>query len=172
MPIYKTNGKKDGLQKYKVRINYTTTDGNFKQLTRIAYGFDEAKDVEQKLLKEIKEKQDGSLNKTTIDQLFTEYLSTKKHDVREATSVRYEQIYRLYIKPILEHTKLVSITIPLLQKWKSYIEELDIVFNNTKSRLCCIENIIELCGKDGIYSTKSINCIRVFQRCDIYQNRN
>ena len=127
MPIYKVEGiKKDGLQKYKVRMNYTNTNGAIRQLTRVAYGLDEAKDLEQKLLGEIKEKLDGPFGRTTMQQLFTEYIATKKHDVRKTTAQKYEKEYELYIKPQLESVKLCKITIPALQKWKSYIEGLKI----------------------------------------------
>ena len=163
MPIYKTNGKKDGLQKYKVRINYTTTGGIFKQLTRIAYGLDEAKDIEQRLLNEVKEKQEGSYNKTTVDQLFTEYISTKKHDVREATSVRYEQIFKLYIKPILENTKLVNITIPLLQKWKSYVEELDIVLTTRNHAYAVLRILLNYAVRMGYIPKNPLTVLGCFK---------
>lgn len=32
MPIYKMDGKKDGLQKYRVRINFTDSSGKSKQI--------------------------------------------------------------------------------------------------------------------------------------------
>ena len=35
MPIYKMQGKKDGLQKYRVRINYTDRSGKPRQLDRV-----------------------------------------------------------------------------------------------------------------------------------------
>lgn len=39
MPIYKVeNKKKNGLQKYYVRINYINDNGQKKQITRVAYG--------------------------------------------------------------------------------------------------------------------------------------
>jgi len=126
MPIYKTEGKKDGLQKYRIRVNYTANDGTFKQLTRVTYGFEEAKDIEKKLLQEVKEKLDGSYGRTTIDELFAEYIATKQHDVRKTTVHKYEQEYELYIKPMLEKVKLCKLTIPMLQKWKTYIESLEI----------------------------------------------
>ena len=56
MPVYKMSGKKDGLQQYRVRINYTDPFGNAKQLDRIAYGKDAAKQLEAKLIAETKEK--------------------------------------------------------------------------------------------------------------------
>ena len=120
------DGKKDGLQKYNVRINYTVSDGTQKQITRTAYGFEDAKDLEQKLLIEVREKQDGSYGRTTVDQLFKEYIATKQHDVRKTTSHKYEKEYELYIKPKLENIKLCKLTVPMLQKWKSYIEGLEI----------------------------------------------
>lgn len=126
MPIYKVNGKKDGLQKYNVRVNYKSGDGAYKQINRTAYGLDAAKDLEAKLVADIKDKLDGSYNKTTIHQLFTEYIATKQHDVRKTTVHKYEKEYDLYIKPKLENVKLCKLTIPLLQKWKSYIEGLEI----------------------------------------------
>lgn len=127
MPIYKVEGiKKDGLQKYNIRINYKTNDGTKKQLTRIAFGSDAAKELEEKLLAEIEEKRDGAYGKTTIHQLFTEYIATKQHDVRKTTVHKYEREYVLYIKPKLESVKLCKLTIPMLQKWKSYIEGLEI----------------------------------------------
>jgi integrase len=120
------DGKKDGLQKYNVRINYTLTDGTQKQLTRSAYGSDAAKDLEQKLINEVGEKLDGSHGKTTIDQLFTEYIATKQHDVRKTTALRYEQVYELYIKANLADKKVCKVSIPMLQKWKNYVEGLEI----------------------------------------------
>ena len=44
MPIYKMEGKKDGLQKYRVRINYKDAFGNYKSLDRVCYGRAEALD--------------------------------------------------------------------------------------------------------------------------------
>jgi integrase len=127
MPIYKVNGnKKDGLQKYHVRINYISCDGKFKQLTRTAYGSEAAKDLEAKLQNDIKAKQVSSDSKKTIDKLFNEYIATKKHDVRKTTYLRYEQLYGLYIKPELEKVKIYKLTIPKLQEWKMYIEKLGI----------------------------------------------
>jgi len=127
MPIYKVDGiKKDGLQKYKVRVNYQAGDGTKKQLTRTAFGSDEAKALEQKLLVEVKEKLDGSYGRTTVGQLFTEYIATKQHDVRKTTAHKYEKEYELYIKPKLENVKLCKLTTPMMQKWKSYIEGLEI----------------------------------------------
>lgn len=55
MPIYKMtdkNGKnirKDGLQKYRVRINYTDSFGKSHQIDRVAFGAETAKQLELQL---------------------------------------------------------------------------------------------------------------------------
>lgn len=53
MPIYKMDGKKDGLQKYRVRINYIDQQGKARQLDRVAYGSQAAKDLERQLNMEL-----------------------------------------------------------------------------------------------------------------------
>ena len=86
MPIYKVrNSKKEGLQKYCVRINYIDDSGAYKQLNRIAYGIEIAKDLERQLEYDIKTQQEMPIKKMTVRQLFDEYISMKKYEVRETT---------------------------------------------------------------------------------------
>ena len=54
MPIYKMKGSKDGLQKYRIRINYHDMSGNARQIDRVAYGLDNAKELEMRLNRDIK----------------------------------------------------------------------------------------------------------------------
>ena len=54
MPIYKMTGTKDGKQKYRVRINYQDASGKNRQIDRVAYGNQEAKELERTLLHQIK----------------------------------------------------------------------------------------------------------------------
>ncbi len=60
MPIYKMtdekgkNIRKDGLQKYRVRVNYTDALGKPRQITRVAYGSDAAKALEMQLTNSVK----------------------------------------------------------------------------------------------------------------------
>lgn len=45
MPITKTGKKKDDLQQYRVRINYTDNLGKAHQVECTAYGIDEAIEI-------------------------------------------------------------------------------------------------------------------------------
>ncbi len=55
MPIYKMNGRRDGKQKYRVRINYIDALGKARQVDRVTYGSDEAKLLELKLQQDIRQ---------------------------------------------------------------------------------------------------------------------
>lgn len=50
MPITKTNNKKDGLQQYRVRINYVDQFGKPHNRAKLVYGLAEAKQAEKDLL--------------------------------------------------------------------------------------------------------------------------
>jgi integrase len=122
MPIYKTNGKKDGLQKYNVRINYISDNGEHKQLTRVAYGADSAKTLEMRLYNEIKEKCEMPVKKITLKELFDEYISNKKYEVREVTLVKTKRVLELHILPQLGKKRADKLAVQILQEWKISIE--------------------------------------------------
>jgi integrase len=124
MPIYKVNGvKKDGLQKYNVRVNYISDSGKPKQLTRTAYGSEAAKDLERRLVGEIKDKGENSTKKMTVQELFDEYAAVKKYEVRETSHYRNSQDYRLFIQPTMANVRIDKLSAPMLQEWKVSIEK-------------------------------------------------
>ena len=73
MPIYKMtdkNGKnirKDGLQKYRVRVNYTDSFGKPHQIDRVTFGAETAKQLEIQLTQKLNTKEIAP--KMTIGQL-------------------------------------------------------------------------------------------------------
>ena len=135
MPIYKVDGvKKDGLQKYNVRINYiSNTDGKPKQMTRTAYGLEAAKDLERKLINEVKAHNTEITKKLTIAELFEEYESAQKYEVRESTLDKAKRNYIIYVEPTMADIRIDKLTIPLLQKWKVTIEQKNLALNTKKS---------------------------------------
>lgn len=121
MPIYKMNGKQEGKQKYRVRINYQDALGKNKQIDRVAYGAAEAKELEQSLTAEIKESLPEQ--KITVRQLFEEYTKAKKYEVRETTLDKTKQILENHVLPSFENKKLNQLNLISLQNWKTKIEE-------------------------------------------------
>ena len=97
MPIYKQDGKKNGLQKYRVIVSFTDQNGEYKQISRTAYGKEEAKQLEAALLDECKKTTDSRM---TVSELADEYLASKKQNVRATTYDKTRRNLNLYILPV------------------------------------------------------------------------
>lgn len=120
MPIYKMEGKKDGLQKYRVRINYTDSSGKAKQLERVAYGKEQAKELELRLSQEYKEE---TVKKITLQQLYDEYIKVKQYEVRESSLDKTKNRLEVHILPTLKDYRIDRLTTKVLQQWKIDISE-------------------------------------------------
>ena len=114
-------GKKDGQQKYRVRINYKDSFGENRQLDRVAYGLENARALERRLEYELRENLPE--RKMTIQTLYNEFAAAKKYEVRETTLAKSLQILKNHVLPTLSNKKITDITVPVLQKWKQEIEE-------------------------------------------------
>lgn len=120
MPIYKMEGKRDGKQKYRVRVNYTDRTGKARQTERVVYGKEEAKELERKLYRDLSEEQ---ICKMTLKELYDEYIAVKKYEVRENSMRAITDRLELYVLPMLGGYTLDKLKAPILQEWKQYIEE-------------------------------------------------
>ena len=142
MPIYKMEGKKDGLQKYRVRINYTDSSGKAKQTDRVAYGKEAAKALELQLRSDIKTE---SVRNITIRQLYDEYIKVKQYEVRENTMRTVRGPLEQYVIPELGDCRLKDLTVARLQRWKQKVEQAKSLKNPSKN--------ISLMMKQNIYGT-------------------
>lgn len=137
MPINKAldkNGKpikKDGKIKYRVRVNYTDSYGNNKQIERTAYGADEAKQLERELSHSVKVEKPAA--KITVQQLYEEYMRAKQHEVRESTLSKNRDVLTHHILPYFENTKIDKLNIQTLQKWKQDIEDIGLSIRMRKN---------------------------------------
>jgi len=123
MPVYKANGKKDGLQKYNVRVNYIDGNGVAKQLTRTAYGLETAKDLERKLTTEQKAKGDAPAKKMTVQQLFDEYMTAKQYEVKDSSLEKCRWNIEYYILPTFKDVRIDRLGVQSLQEWKLSMEQ-------------------------------------------------
>jgi len=136
MPINKVtdkNGKpvkKDGKQKYRVRINYTDSYGNNKQIERTAYGADEAKQLERELTHSVKE--ETPTKKMTFGQLCKEYFDVCESETKESTQLNKSSRVRIHILPTFGNVRLDRLNIPILQKWKKELNEKDLKFETKR----------------------------------------
>lgn len=121
MPIYRMKGKnKQGLQKYRVCVNYTDAEGKGRSLNRVAYGKEAAKELERRLEDELKPE---TVKRMTIQQLYDEYIKVKQYEVRETTLEKAKQMLSGYVLPALKNHRLDKLSMKILQDWKTGIEE-------------------------------------------------
>jgi len=137
MPINKAldkNGKpikKDGKIKYRVRVNYTDSYGNNKQIERTAYGADEAKQLERELLHSVKE--ETPTKKMTFGQLYEEYKKARKHETRQSTQDTLETRIKTHVLPTFENVRLDRMNVPSLQNWKQKLNDSNLSVGMKKS---------------------------------------
>ena len=120
MPIYKMEGKKDGKQKYRVRVNYKDVMGRARQIDRVACGLEGAKAMERSLNLSIK--QETPSKSLTLRELFVEYEASRKKAVRESTADKSKRILEGHVLNSLGDTKLSKLNVPVLQSWKTSID--------------------------------------------------
>jgi len=132
VPIYKSEGKKGGLQKYNVRVNYVSKSGENKQLTRTAYGLENAKDLERKLIDEVKNSDKNPAKKMTVQQLFDEYITAKKYEVKESTVDKAIRDFDYYILPMFANVRIDRLTVAMLQEWKVAMEKKGLAYRTKK----------------------------------------
>ena len=134
MPVYKVkdkNGKlvknKDGIQKYRVRVNYACkVTGEEKQLTRVAWGHETAHNMERALTQKMKNGEQVKAKKMTVQELFDEYMDSRQRSCRESTLDKNRREYRLYIQPTMENAIVEKITTAQFEKWKRWVEKKDL----------------------------------------------
>lgn len=112
MPISKAtdkNGKsikKDGKQRYRVRINYTDNYGRQKQIERTAYGLDEAKQLEMELNQSIKKALPAE--KINLKELYDLYITAKKCEIKESTMMKKRKYLNITFYRICKTLNLIS----------------------------------------------------------------
>lgn len=117
MPIYKMKGKKEGKQRYRVRVNFTDNEGKARQIDRVAYGLEDAKTLERELAQSKTEQLITRL--PTINQLFNEYMLSREKSIRETSYAQSKRMLELHILPILGRYRVDKLTMPTLQRWKN-----------------------------------------------------
>ena len=121
MPIYKIEGKKkDGLQGYRVVVNYTDINGKYKSMERVAYGKSEAHEIESRLQADCKQ----DTKKIKLKDLASEFYDTKQYEVRESSLDKMKRRFEYYIVPYIGEIRVDKLTVPVLKEWKISVEKM------------------------------------------------
>lgn len=113
MPIYKTEEKKDGLFKYRVRVNYTDSKGKARSLTRIAYGITSARQLESKLALELSKTPASTM---WLSDLIDTYLNAIQYELRESSVDKSRSILNRHVRPF--QIRLDKLSVKTLLPWK------------------------------------------------------
>jgi integrase len=124
-------GKRDGLQKYRVRINYLDSYGVSRQLDRVAYGLDSAKELERQL--NFDTKYATPTRKMTVQTLFDDYCAAQEREVRESTITKSAATLRFHVLPTLGDVKIDALTMPILQRWKATINDKELAIRTRQN---------------------------------------
>lgn len=118
MPIYKDKVKKDGLNRYRVKINYKDATGKNCQLMRTTYGLAEAKQLESDLISEYV-KNASVVNKMTVGECHTEYIRNLQEKRRITSLTKKDSWYRVGIEPYLNDSEISKLTVKDIEDWKT-----------------------------------------------------
>lgn len=162
MPINKLPEKKNGLSKYRVRVNYTSTDGKYHQIERTVFGLEQAKQMESRLLQEIKHGENIS-NTLSLQALVDEYANSQKYEIRESTLDKTLTILNKYVLPHFAQTKLNKLTVPALQKWKDEINSLGLALNTRKNIYAAFRGVLNYGVRLGYINTNPLSKIGNFK---------
>lgn len=132
MAITKTNEKKDGRQKYRVRVNYTDSNGKYQQVERTAYGLAEANAIEQQLIAEYKNKGVTASSRMTVSQLIDKYDESHSQDTKKGAHDTTMRTLRLRVEPFLGEKRLDKLTTIDLENWKITINQQKLSKGKTK----------------------------------------
>ena len=160
MPIYKSSGKKDGLQKYIVSVNYTDASGKKRQMKRTAYGITSAKQLEQELQNSISK---SAYDKLSFDDVYLEFIKTKKNSVRSTTYNELQGHYEHHIKQQLGDYKISKIGAKQLNTWKQSVEEKKLAFTTKMLIFRTLSSIFNFAEKNEYIQTNPMTKIDPFR---------
>lgn len=146
MPIYKQDGKKDGLQKYRVFVSFTE-GGEHKKLSRIVYGLAEARQAEAELLARSGAPMSARM---TVEDLSRRFLAVKEPEVREIRFNELDRVLRLHILPVLGAIPLDRLTVSDLEDWKLSLNRKDLKLSSKKEIFRVFRELFGYAERAGI----------------------
>lgn len=167
MPIYKMDGeKRNGLQKYRVVLNYTDQFGKKKTIERRIWGKGQAKEEEERLRLLTLSGQTPEAEKKsreTVETLWEDYKSNRGRELRASSMDKKTSIVNTHIKPLLWDRQLSRLTKTDMTEWRDWMskKEIGVVMkNNALRELRCLLNYAVETGKMGVNPANKIKRFR------------
>lgn len=153
MPINKLvkNGKpvkdKNGVQAYRVRVNYQDMNGKSQQVERTAWGYSEAQLLEQQLVLKYKEQKEVAKSKMTVNDLISEYDRYHASETKQSSHDTAMKTLRLRVVPYLGDCRLDKLTQPKLAEWKLNLGALKLADQTKKNAYAAFVSLLNFATK-------------------------
>jgi integrase len=166
VPILKTDKKKNGLQGYRVIVNYMDESGRYKKIERAAYGKAEAQATEQLLMAQVAEAPAGQ---TSLRDLFDEYITDKSTAVRTTTCDKVRRVLENSVMPFFEKSKIDDLTPKKLQAWKNDLSSQDKKISTKQKIFQEFSTMLKFAVRRGYIKNNPLDQIGNFK--DVYFER-
>lgn len=124
MPVTKIQKKRDGLQGYRVRVNFTDPDtGAYRRIERIVYGKAEAAETERQLSAEVKSPAPTADDRLTVAEFAQQYLKYKSTEVRPTTLYTTQNRLDTHILPFFGPLRMRSVTPRHVADWVAALHD-------------------------------------------------
>ncbi len=168
MPIYKIAGqKKDGLQKYRVVVNYTDENGKKRTVERREYGKAQAERMEAALRAKIAEgaatKEEVKAKPITVKELAKLYETEHGKDIRATTLAKKKEILAAYVVPFLGEKPVRSLSVEDLQKWRAWLNEKPLKAGTKNNGYRDLRAILNFAVAHGYLRQSPLKAIRPFR---------
>lgn len=168
MPIYKIKGeKKDGLQKYRIVVNYTDENGKKRTVERREYGKAQAEHTEAALRAKVSDgtttKESVKVRPITVKELAKLYEENHGKDIRETTLAKKKEILAAYVVPFLGEKAVRSLSIEDLQKWRAWLNEKPLKASTKNNGYRDLRAILNFAVANGYLKQSPLKAIRPFR---------
>ncbi|MCM1167852.1 MAG: site-specific integrase [Lachnospiraceae bacterium] len=171
MPIYKIDGeKKNGLQKYRVRVAYQDNNGKTKQVERTCYGLAESQMMEKQLLIDYRETKEGLIkSKMTVRELYDEYMAYHETETRKTSHVSTAAKLQKRVLPYLGECRLDKLTQQRLANWKIEISKQNLSLTTKKNGYTAFSALLNYAVKMGYLVKNPLSALGTFKDSNVIE---
>ncbi len=168
MPIYKIKGeKKDGLQKYRIVVNYTDENGKKRTVERREYGKAQAERTESLLRAKIRDgaatSEEVKAKPITVKELAKLYETEHGKEIRATTLAKKKEILTAYVVPFLGEKAVRSLSVEDLQKWRAWLNEKPLKASTKNNGYRDLRAILNFAVAHGYLKASPMKAVSVFR---------
>ncbi len=171
MPIYKIDGKKkDGLQKYRVVVNYTANGGGKRTKERLVYGKAQAELAEAAIRDSIRDRRpepETQKEDLTFSQLYERFKKDRGGEIRASTMAKKASIVKNHLEPVFGTLKLSELSRDRILAWRADLNAKEMKVNTKNGIFRELRALLNYAVHRGMLEKSPLQGVRPFR--DPYQ---